>query len=63
MVFERIGIGLLMMLLSTFIHALFMIGGTLVFEWRLNRFGPAKGHFAKAVLVWVLTTRLASGRH
>ena len=53
--FEKIVIALLMMFLSTVIHALFMIGGNHVLEWRLTRFGPARGHFGRAVMVWLLT--------
>ena len=55
MMFEKIGIALLMMFLSTIIHALFMIGGNHTLEWRLTRFGPARGHFDRAVLIWLLT--------
>ena len=50
-----IGTGLLMMFLSTVIHALFMIGGNHALEWRLTRFGPARHHFDKAFLVSLLT--------
>jgi hypothetical protein len=55
MLFEKIGIALLMMFLSTIIHALFMMGGNHALEWRLARFGSPRGHFDKAVLVWILT--------
>ena len=55
MIYERIVIALLMMFVSTLIHALFMLGANRVLEWRLVRFGPAKGHFDKAVLTWLLT--------
>ena len=55
MMFEKIGVALLMMFLSTIIHALFMIGGSHALEWRLTRFGPARGHVDRAVLVWLLT--------
>jgi hypothetical protein len=55
MMFERIGIALLMMFLSTIIHALFMIGGSHALEWRLARLGYPRGQFGKAVLVWILT--------
>jgi hypothetical protein len=55
MLFEKIGIALLMMFLSTIIHALFMIGGNHTLEWRLIRYGPAKGHFGRAVWIWLLT--------
>lgn len=52
---EIIGTGLLMMFLSTVIHALCMIGGNHALEWRLTRFGPARRHFDRAVLVSLLT--------
>jgi polyferredoxin len=55
MVFERIFIALAMMFLSTIIHAIFMIVGNHTLEWRLTRFGPARGNFDRAVLVWLLT--------
>ncbi len=46
---------MLMMFLCTLIHGLFMVAGTLTLEWRLARFGPAKGHFERVVLVWLMT--------
>ncbi len=55
MALQIIGTGLLMMFLSTVIHALFMIGGNHSLEWRLTRFGPARRHFDKAVLISLLT--------
>lgn len=55
MALEIIGTGLLMMFLSTVIHALFMIGGNHTLEWGLMRFGPARGHFDRAVLISLLT--------
>ena len=55
MALEIIGIGLLMMFLSTVIHALFMMGGNHALEWRLTRLGPARGHLDKAVLISLLT--------
>ena len=55
MLLEKIGIALLIMFLSTIIHALFMIGGNHALEWRLTRYGPATGHFSRAVLIWLLT--------
>ena len=55
MAFQVIGTGLLLMFLSTVIHALFMMGGNHALEWRLARFGPAKGHMDKGVLVSLLT--------
>ena len=55
MLLEKVGIALLMMFLSTMIHALFMIAGSHALDWRLARFGHPRGHFDKAVLVWSLT--------
>ena len=55
MLLEKVGIALLMMFLSTVIHALFMIGGSHALDWRLARFGHPRGQFDKAVLVWALT--------
>ena len=55
MLLEKVGIALLMMFLSTMIHALFMIGGSHALDWRLARFGHPRGQFDKAVLVWALT--------
>ena len=55
MLLEKVCIALLMMFLSSIIHALFMIGGSHALDWRLARFGYPRGHFDKAVLVWVLT--------
>lgn len=53
--FEIIGTGLLLMFLTTIIQAGFMIGGNHMLEWRLARFGPAKSHLDKAVLVSLMT--------
>jgi hypothetical protein len=55
MALQMIGTGLMMMFLSTLIHALFMIGGNHALEWRLTRFGPSRGHFGRAVLISLLT--------
>lgn len=55
MLFEKIVIALLMMFVCTIIHALFMVVGTHTLEWRLTRFGQPKGHFDRAVLVWLMT--------
>ena len=55
MAFEVIGTGLLIMFITTVIHAVFMMAINSVLEWRLARFGPAKGHIDKAVLVSFLT--------
>ena len=55
MIFEKIIIALLMLLVSTLIHALFMVGGAHAFEWRLRRFGPTKSHIDRALLIWLFT--------
>jgi hypothetical protein len=55
MAFKIIGTGLLIMFLSTVIHAMFMMGINRTLEWRLARFGPVRREFGKAVLVSVLT--------
>lgn len=55
MAFEIIGTGLLIMFMTTVIHALFMMGINSLLEWRLARFGRTKGHIDKAVLVSFLT--------
>ena len=44
----------LMMFLCTLIHALFMIAGNRTLDWRLTRFGPVRGHFDGAVLIWLM---------
>jgi len=55
MAFEVIGTGLLIMFITTVIHAVFMMAINSVLEWRLARFGPTRGHIDSAVLVSVLT--------
>lgn len=55
MAFKIIGTGLLIMFLTTVIHGLFMMGINSTLEWRLARFGRAKGHIDKGVLVSLLT--------
>ena len=55
MAFKIIGTGLLIMFMTTVIHGLFMMAINSALEWRLLRFGPAKGHIDKAVLVSFLT--------
>ena len=55
MLAEKAFIALGLMFACTVIHALFMVAGTHVLEWRLKRFGSAKGHFDRAVLVWLMT--------
>jgi len=52
---NEIAVGLGMMVLTTVIHAMFMVGGMHAIEWKAARFGRAKGHTAKAVLISALT--------
>ena len=52
---EKIGAALLMMFVCTLIHAMFMVAGTHALEWRLTRFGPARGPFDRVLLVWLMT--------
>ncbi len=55
MVGEAIITGLFMMFVSTVIHALSMIGANHMIEWRVSRFGPARGPIKKAVIISSLT--------
>ena len=32
-----------------------MVAGTRALEWRLTRFGPARGNFDRAFLIWLMT--------
>ena len=52
---EKIVIALSMMFLCTLIHAVFMVAGTHALEWRLTRFGPARGNFDRVFLIWLMT--------
>jgi len=52
---NEIAVGLGMMVLTTIIHAMFMVGGMRAAEWKTARFGRAKRDAAKAVLISVLT--------
>jgi len=54
MAFQVIGTGLLVIFITTVIHALFMMGINHALEWRLSRFDRARGHVEKAVLVSAL---------
>jgi len=54
MLFEKIVVALLMMFVCTLIHAGFMIVGNHALDWRLTRFGPVRGHFDGAVLIWLM---------
>ena len=52
---EEIVVGLGMMVVTTMIHAGFMVIGFEAAGWRLSRFGRARKQLAKAVLVSALT--------
>ena len=47
----EIGVGLGMVVLTTIIHAAFMVSGTRFAEWRLARYGRVRRNLAKAILV------------
>ena len=55
MLLTKILVAILMLFLCTLIHALFMVTGNHVLEWRQTRYGPAKGLLGKAALVWLTT--------
>jgi hypothetical protein len=55
MAFEVISNGLLMMFITTIIHAVFMMSAHRTHEWRLTRFGPVTSHFGKALFISILT--------
>ncbi len=50
-----IAVGLGMMILTTMIHAIFMVSGMEAAGWRLSRFGRSRGQLMKAALVSGLT--------
>ena len=52
---EVIGNGLLMMLITTIIHALFMTSANHTQEWHQTRFGTVTSHLGKALFTSVLT--------
>ncbi len=52
---NEIAVGLGMMILTTIIHAMFMVSGMEMAGWRLSRFGRARGQLMKAALVSGLT--------
>ncbi len=54
--FEVIGSGLLMVFVTTIIHALFMMVAIHAHEWCLNRFGHITSQLGKAIFISVLTT-------
>ncbi len=52
---NEIAVGLGIMVLTTMIHAMFMVGGMRALEWRKARFGRVRSHTAKAFLVSLAT--------
>ena len=52
---NEITVGLGMMVLTTIIHATFMVSGMEAAGWRLSHFGRARRELAKAILVSALT--------
>ena len=52
---NEIAVGFGMMILTTMIQAMFMVGGMRAAGWRLSRFGRARNETQKAVLVSALT--------
>ncbi|MGD8661848.1 MAG: ion channel [Desulfobacterales bacterium] len=51
----KLATGLVMMVLTIIIHALFMAGGAKFAKWRQSRFGPAQKEMVKAGLLSALT--------
>jgi hypothetical protein len=51
----EIAIGVGMVVLTTIVHAVFMVSGNRVLEWHHARFGRVRTNFSKAVLVSGLT--------
>ena len=52
---NEIAVGLVMVVLTTMIHAAFMVGGMKAAGWRRSHFGRARNDTEKAVLVSALT--------
>jgi len=52
---NEIALGLGMMVLTTMIHAAFMVSGMHATRWRLSHFGRARSEIEKAALVSALT--------
>jgi hypothetical protein len=52
---NEIVVGLAMVVLTTIIHAMFMVSGMEAARWRLSRFGRARRQLMKAALVSGLT--------
>jgi hypothetical protein len=54
-VLNEIVVGLAMVVLTTIIHAMFMVSGMEAAKWRLSHFGRARRELMKAALVSALT--------
>ena len=52
---DQIAVGLGMIVLTTIIHALFMVSGNHFAVWRLARFGRARSNWSKAIRIAGLT--------
>jgi hypothetical protein len=55
MLLDDIFTGLFMMVVTTVIHALFMVVGNRAIEWRLTRFGPSRHELSRAILISLVT--------
>ena len=51
MLVVHIVIGLVMMVITIVIHALFMVGGARVIRWHLSRYGPARNEMGRVFLL------------
>lgn len=51
MLTEEIATGVGIMILTTLIHSIFMVGGIRLAEWRMAHFGGSSKHILKAALV------------
>ena len=51
----KLATGLGMMALTIIIHALFMVGGVKLAEWRRSRFGLVKKEMTRAIILSALT--------
>ena len=52
---KEIAVGLGMVVLTTIVHALFMMSGNRLAEWRLDHYGRVENRFFKAIMVSGLT--------
>ena len=52
---EEIFMGAGMMVVTTIIHAMFMVAGIRVTEWKVSRFGQARSETKRAVLISAFT--------